>query len=752
MLFSGFAIFLVGIPTIVSSMQMLTQTLAFFATLLVFVPLLFLAGRTIAGTSARTKCALAAVSTSFLLFCCIFRHQDCYRGLDSMMYGNIAKAFRSGVQAVHPDTFFSSVPEDAQQAFLYKKRDKPSTKKGSHDKTFVLDSGNVARPWFMVMHSLVSSALPDGLFVPLLGTIWLAMLFAVCCRGTGVGGICVFLVIVFATPYPLWFFRDDFAEVAGSALVASTLLSHSAKALERPWEFAVVAFLLGFATAFHRSVFLFALPVAILLFADGKNARNRIAVLAGFAVGISALVLETRFVSAPYGDWTQEGESMELLGRYSTHLIPKSLACFLLGFPPAAKSAGILLPALFIAGCFAIFRDKRTGLAWKLLPVVLLLLWFPCINRLGRDEHAGSIVGIWNFRRLFPGVLVPLSLFARPLSGLAAGVLSGKRPPPARIPAPWRNATLLAAAAALCVFSVARNPAAYFAVEGKGSRGIADEVGAELDRLKPDLVVFDYFLHHLPFVFNGRFEVLGIGEGAHADWESAAEWLARVAETQRVVVVSSWTPPPAEKGFSFRETAKIDREYEGVVSKAFMDATVQKRRIVNTILLAECRGAGEPAGASEAQVSFSLPFDGGPLGMRGDWTPAPRGGFWSRPSSGFVGPLPRAGHPVEAVLDLSWTPPDPGFPGRDMTIECPGSSVAFPVGEGRTTNTLVFASNESSEGDAIGEYRVSVTPAFDPGQYGTGGFPEDLGVVFHSVTLRPAVNPPEDGESMEHGG
>ena len=154
-------------------------------------------------------------------------------------------------------------------------------------------------------------------------------------------------------------------------------------------------------------------------------------------------------------------------------------------------------------------------------------------------------------------------------------------------------------------------------------------------------------------------------------------------------------------------------------------------------MLARCRDADVSA-ANVAPAPFSLPFDGGPLGMRGDWVAAPRGGMWSRPSSGFVGPLPSAGHPVEAVVETSWMPPKGAPATREVTIDCAAGRATFTVGEGRATNTLVFASDTPSNGGAFGEYHVSTAPLFAPSQYGIGGFPDDLGVVFHSVAMHPA--------------
>lgn len=725
-------------------MPTLTQLCGLLVAVLLFLPLSSLLIRLASGSSTGMKCSLVLVFASSLWFFSVRHHQDLYRGLDTTMYANIAKAFRAGVPAIRIDEAFAAIPVEASDAFLYKKHPAGPTHRKSHDKAFFIYGDGVSRPWFLIMYPLVASTMPDGFFVPLLGALWLSLLFAACCRGHAAAGIGVFLAIVFATPYPLWFFRGEYAEVAGSVLLASTLLSHSLRPLKRPAEFAVVAFLLGLATAFHRSVFLLALPIVLLLFAEAGMPRNRMAVVLGFSVGLMILVLETRFVSGPRGDWTQviSTDSEEFsrglmwLGFHTQYLLPKSFVYFATGLMPFLNSLGFLAPLLFLAGCLAIFRDKRSNLARKALPFLLVWGLVVCITRLGRDGYSEKIVGVWNFRRPFPGVILILSMIAVPLSGLAAGCLSKFRQR-ARLSSRRVNAAAVLAAAILCAICVARNPVAYFAVDGRGSREIAAEIGAELGRVKPDLVVFDYFLHHLPFVFDGRFMTLGVGEYSHDSWGTAEEWLAGLARTQRVAVVSSWTPPNAEKDLEFTEIGKFDREYDGVVSKSFLDAVVGKRRVVNTLMLARLRDGA--AGAAEGgQSTFSLPFDGGPLGMRGEWVAAPRGGMWSSSSSGFVGPLPSTGHPVEAVVETSWLPPKGAPATREVTIACNAGGATFTIGEGRATNTLVFASDVPSNGGAFGEYHVSVDPLFDPSQYGIAGFPDDLGVVFHSVEMHPA--------------
>lgn len=732
-------------------MQSHTQLFALLAFALVFLPMAFLFVRAVVGMSARQKVALAAVFATFLLFFFGRHQQDLYRGLDNLIYANMAKAFRSGIQAIRVDQFFASIPEDVAKTFYFDTWETTQGSTTSHDKAFVIFNDGFSRPWFMVMHPLVASVMPEGLFMPLLGAVWLTLLFALCCRGNGVAGIVIFLVCVFATPYPLWFFRDDYAEVAGSVLVATALLSHVARPLKNPMEFATAAFLVGLATAFHRSTFLFALPVALLLFSEAGTRQARVAVVTGFFMGCLALFLETRYVSAPYGDWTRTAlpgsatdvEGGNLFRKYLHLLVPRSNVHLARAFWPGLKSLGIMALPLFLAGCFAIVRDKESGLVKKVLPFLLVGVLLVCMGRMGGDVSGAKFVGIWNFRRICPCVIIFLSLFARPLSDLMAGIL-GRKCPPAAMPVRRRDAITLAVAAVLCVLCISRSPAAYFAIEGKGSRKFAEEIGDELGRLEPDLVVFDYYLHHLPFVFDGRFHVLGFGGKIRETWAAVEEWIADVAKTQRVVVVSSWTPPRAEKNLRFKAIRQLKCEYGGVAAQSFLDAVPIQRHIQNTLLLVQSPGEKNSVAGDEYSPCM-LPFDGGPLGMRGEWTPAPRGGMWSRPSSGFVGPLPDVRHSVELVMETSWLPPKGAPADRDVTIEYPGNHTTYTVSEGRATNTFVLASDTPPDGDRFGEYKVSVTPLFDPAQYGIPKYPDDLGIIVHSVTLTklPDVCPSE---------
>lgn len=722
-------------------MQTLTPLFSALAAALVFIPLLFLVLRTLPGTAKGVKWASAAVFAASFLFLAVFHHQTLYSGLDNEMYPIIAKAFRHGVQAVHRDTFFEAIPREAASAFL---RGTRST--SSHDRAFVITEDGLSRPSYMVLYPLVASRFPDGLFVPLLGAVWMTLLFLVCCRGAGAAGIAVFLLSLFATAYPLWFFRDECAEVAGAALIASIFLSHSTRSLGRPWEFALAAFLAGFSMAFHRSVLLLALPLAFLLFVEGTTRRNRVSVAIGFALGALILVLETRYVSAPYGDWTQVspaapqdggGGLQQLLRGPLKLVLPDARVHFMRGLRPTLGSLGFVSCLFFLAGCFAVFRDKRSNWVRKALPIFLLWVLYVSIGRIGGDWF---FVGIWNLRRIFPCVLVFLSLFAIPLSSLLKDLLERKWPWPG-IASPRRTAWVVATAAFLGIACIMRNPLAYFAVEGRGSRDIVDEIDTELEKLEPDLVVFDYFRHHLPFVFDGRFKALGISDHSPEKWEAVEKWLADVAQTQRVVLVSAWTPPGGEKDLLFEHVRTIDRDYEIVESRRFMDAVIGTENIKNTILLVRPRS--QVAGSiQDREFPFSLRFDGSPFGRRGNWGPLKRQSMWTRPMCGFIAPLPRAGHPLDATVVTIWEPPKGAPATRGVCLSGPGFQTTFTVGEGQTTNTIVLESGIPSDSWQIGEYEISTEVLFDPAQYGIRRYPHDLGVKFHSVTLNPKTQAP----------
>lgn len=724
-------------------MQTLTPLFSALAAILVFLPLLFLLVRTMPGTSLRLKWVSVAIFSASFLFLALCRHQTLYSGLDNQIYPIIEKAFRHGVQAVHRDTFFASIPQEVSDAFLCPRKNSSQ----SHDMAFKFARDGFSRPWYMVMYPLVASRFPDGLFVPLLGAVWTMLLFLGCCRGRGAAGISVFLLCFFATAYPLWLFRDECAEVAGAALIASVILSHSTRPLNRPLEFAIAAFLVGLSTAFHKSILLLALPMAFLLFVEGKTRRNRLAVAIAFVAGLLVLVLETRYVGDPHDNWTQvlpttpqaSSRGAKLMRGYLLrYVLPKSgtnFAYFTRALQPTLDSLGITALLLFFSGCIAVFRDKRSNWARKILPFVLLWPLFSSIGRLGRDATVGRIAGVWDFRRIFPCVLVYLSLFATPLSDLVACLLEREWPWP-KITFRKRTALVVVAAAFLGIACIMRNPVAYFAVDGKGSREIADEIRAELGKLEPDLVVFDFFRHHLPFAYDGNFKVLGISKRSPEKWEAVEKWLADVAQTQRVVLVSSWTPPSGEKDLLFDHVRTIDRDYESVKSKRFMDAVIDKNNIRNTILLARPRNQ-EADSPRNQEFPFTLTFDGSPLGLRGSWGPMKRHSTWSLPMSGFIAPFPRTGHPLDVIAVTTWEPPAGAPTNREVCIEGPGFQTTFTVGDGQTTNTFVLASDIPSDSWEIGEYQISTSFLFDPTQYGIRGYPKDLGVKFHSITLKP---------------
>ena len=81
-------------------MQSHTHLFAILAFALVFLPMAFLYVRAVVGMTARQKMALVAVFATSLLFFSVRFHHDLYRGLDTVIYANMAKAFRSGIQAI----------------------------------------------------------------------------------------------------------------------------------------------------------------------------------------------------------------------------------------------------------------------------------------------------------------------------------------------------------------------------------------------------------------------------------------------------------------------------------------------------------------------------------------------------------------------------------------------------------------------------------------------------------------------------
>lgn len=744
--------------------------LAFLALL---VPLAFFLVRLLpASKPAATIFALcgALVLGAFLF---LHPHEDAFSGLDNAAYGNMAAAFSQGRPLVSHDQKAGTLPKVVAQSFLY--RSPFSKLRPTLDCAFQTSRDfSTSRPFYLPAYSLAKAGSHLGkIFMPLLGTLWLLTLFLSSCRKAGFAGLATATALAMATAYPAWFFRGDFAEGAAAILATSVFLSASGRRFENGWEFITAAFALGYSLSFHLTALLVAVPVAIVLLPDARRLRERAAFAVGAILGFAPLWLVTRYVTAPYGDWTRllnlkriataapehaalfAGAAILLVaaivafasigstclrgfalradrfltpwGWTSAALMP-GLALFLVSrlLPSCGMNQGaassvwlsLRTPALLLGllGSTALLRrDMRPAnrLLW------MLTLWVASVFFLVKSFEYP--VGIWSFRRLLPPVLMFIAAAAIPLAEMLATA---------------RNTRIKAAlAATLAVAALAnpiRFPLAYAGVNGKGSETSIAMIEHFLADYGDPTVIFDYFPHALPFSANPRHTVFGLGEHARGKWGEVANWISKTAQTGTVYIASSYTPPLLEEGFVLEPICQFKFEIGEIASKHFFPAARRSRHIGNSF------SAALPLEKiPHEKLCQHIVFDGSPIGLRGDWCFNRNGGAWSRASSSLVGPLPSPGTNVTFILDVSWTPPVETMSNQVIRLDFPGNNylTLLTIGAGRHKIETTLVSEKPLP--RVGLYSITAPRPYNPAEYGIKGYPQDLGAFFHAIEIKP---------------
>ncbi|MBR3086513.1 MAG: hypothetical protein IKH04_08960 [Kiritimatiellae bacterium] len=750
-------------------------------------PTVFFALRLFSTRYAPAQCAAIALAAAAGVFLCSARHEGLFSGLDPDAYAILSDDFGAGLPMVGRDATFSRIPGAIAPNFLFDRVSRPTRDRAYQ--LFKSGDGFVRRPFYMPAFPLAAAGSGLGrAFVPVASSLFLLALLLGVARTSGARGLVAACAALAVTPYPAWFFRGDFAECAASLPILSCLASAIARPFRKPATFAIAGFAATFPLALHLTALLLAGPIALWLLWDASapcapGRRRRVCALAlGAAVGAVPLWAFTSLVCAPYGDWTRLQFLRAMLFSATEHAAMAAALCVIValavvagaiassarlrllasklaaGTPLAAFAVVALAPAFALAAmpgpfggkfrlalCFAVKSIRAPGLVIaalafaslrpaprRMAALAVLLCWMSCVFLLVFGVEAWPTLspptGVWGFRRLLPPALafVSLAAFSMPALLRANG--------PSWLPATFRRRAPAFAGAALAAAAIAnplRSPTAYFAVDGRGSDNFVARTRGELDALGADMVVFDYFPHSVPFAAGGR-PVVGLARHGYRNWGAVADWLAGlVADGSNIWFVSSYAMPGGELGFSFGEPRIFTLRQEKVVSKNFLDADIRVAVSTNTL--------ARLVAPSPAQRLF---FDRSPVGLRGGWSPARRGGLWSRNGAGFVGPLPQPGEPVDVEFDVEWTPPENG-PGRQLVmVDFPGNAyaAALRVEAGRHVVRTNFVSDRPLP--EMGVYTVRAPRPFNPGAFGLRGFPGDLGVIFRGVRMKRSASVP----------
>lgn len=554
----------------------------------------------------------------------------------------------------------------------------------------------------------------EDAFMPLLGALWFLVLIGFLRRtqtkkvSTGkLFGILVFPVFL-ATPLPVWFLRGFHTDVAGATLVSIALCGFLAAdsfaedtsrrgTLARRALPALSAFLCGLSLAYH---FTMALPVLGILLAEvlrhGKG-RHTLTVGISFVTGLLPIAAITAFVCCPYFDvhdpgslrllaerfpevrillglllagsasglllvvlahipsvrrrfsspgWIRSGKILCILILFGACLLPaiapriSALAPLARGFSsvggnPAFQTFVLFLGCICLAPAFAgpsrIYPGPVFLRAFPFLTIVLTVVSLFFLTLKGIEFPAG----MWSFRRLFPIV----ALWAPVLTICLASALKWGRTRHRfdKIVLPIVDGYIFVL---FTLFNLALN-----VVTEHGSARLLEPI--ERAVAETDLCVFDYFPHAVPFMRDPTRRVFGISGNPARRWPAVAEWLSREDATNRVAVATSFEPVSIEASFSLAPRVAT----EGGLPIRANRKLYEVRRTARHIRLTLCDVL--PFAESGRPTSQRKVFDGGPMGLRGTWTHAHRGGFLPGKNAAVVVPSPRNGEHLHVSFRAS---------------------------------------------------------------------------------------------------
>ena len=729
------------------------------------------------------------VSSAFLI---MRPHDDSFAGLDCAATRDLALALDAGRPPVGPDTVLASVPPDLQGAFRYRTA---IGARPTRDLAFQLDEGSADRtvPFFTPFLPLAAAGSGVPIYFPgILASIWLATLLAACAGKGGKTGVIAAVAFLAATPWPAWFLRGFYAEGAGTLLATSVLISSLARPMRGAASFATAGFALGFAACAHPTMVVVSAPVALALFATVRTPRNAAAIAAGGVAGLAPTWFATRYVCSPYGDWTRLEMLARMFASAPEHRIlmaGSALACVLgiaaLAFAlrPRGRAAcarvdaflgptGWLIIALLpVAGIAALGALRSVASGWLFediqwyfgplidgaraiwhgirIPCAILWIAAACVltrvtaNRQARIALVGLSfasllflyvkglevpIGIWSQRRFLPVALSLAALFAPVVAEAFARLDRGA------------NALACVGLLALAAINPMRWPDAWIGIDEAGARAYCANMRRQFDFLGRPLTVFDYFNHSVPFAASLEYPVLGLSEHARKRWPEVARWIADVAKTGDVCVVTSYEPTTLEEGFELRPVYIAGGTFKTVVGRrdGYLPTTPGSRKVDNVLMqIVPAAPKGEPSMVQEKTL------DGGPIGLRGPWGATKNGGTWTRQGSGVIGPVSEKlnGH-AYVTLDAAWFPPKPADGEQAWTNQvlkivppCGGEGVSVNVPEGRHTIKCEIPLPASAQPLQDRAYRFYTEHPYNPAEFGQRGYDADLGVFLYSVKI-----------------
>lgn len=753
--------------------------LSFLSLVIPLAGLLALSVRSCAGARPRTFILAAAAVLSLAL--CLPPHEDIFTGLDNSSYRLMAEALSEGRPLTGPDEAAKLVPEELRSSLMYR----PAGSRPTRDCVFQISrKTSETVPFFMPgLPMAAAGSRMTARFPLLIGAFWIILLCIRISRGRRpFAALVLSAVLILATPFPLMFSRGYFADVAGAFLACAPLLACGRKSLRNSF---FSGFLAGAAISIHPVNILVAAPVIIYLVLSEEKLKHGLTLAASALAGLVPLFLITRYICHPYGDWTRLDNLRAIFASTGEHAalgagalllalllvaafamaycgpVRKRLSALLDRVPAPLWIAAALIPALAAPFCgnsgaivrkgFAVFPG---GYGISGLAAVVMIALAICFSRRANSLKVLFVllcwtsvpfalikgmevqVGIWSFRRLAPTAIALISAGAlcvssHPAMPAAVSDFFSRLRLPRFVTTAFARNGFLAACVLLLLASFIRSPLSFIGVNEEGAVRLRDSVQKEI--ATADVAFFDYFPHSVPFACKSARPVYGLGTFAYSKWPEIEKWLVSTASTGRMVIATSYSPCAVEKGVILKDTAGggVRSSLTYPKSPAVIPAKKAEREISLTVMdvVPASRAQAELADMVQRKV-----FDGGPMGIRGDWHYVPgRKGAWSRGNSSVIGPF-APGH-VTMTLDVEWFPPSKEFDRQSIYIHTPwgNNEYAFEMPGGRYT--IFLRMSYTGETAGVGEYRLVAPKPYSPAMYGQKGYPDDLGIFVHSVEI-----------------
>ncbi len=682
---------------------------------------------------------------SFVVFAAAFamlgisHHRNYFAPLDAMCYRSLAKQFQTEADLTPPRDEISILPKNMRNSVFWRKNC-PSV-----DAVFKYKTPSAAQsaeknekeafettPAFLPALPLAAAALGrfHELFTPLIGALWftVVLLAASVHSRKWMTAACIAAMCTLFTCFPVWFFRDFHAEATGSALISASFALLLAKCGCK--EMALAGFCLSFAAAFHLTMFLFALPIAVYAVTRVGKWKHDFALLAGLVSGIVPAIAELTLTGNPYfkanglSDWMNAARSVPVIGA----MIGLAVLIFFGGaaallaatsgkcrafFEKKAVSKLVkrLISSATVAVCVLPCANGVLGKGVLSVHPAMLALWIAftvyCIVPLYRSENEEKSlhlaffllvccglfgffvkgteieVEMWSFRRLMPFAVICAPVCAYGLSKLRE-----------------KSKFALAAPAVLTVAAVMLSPLAWFGVNGRGAERTMREMKEALS--EKDIVFSDYIQRSVSVSAFAEARVLGLNSGASPKSRDAfLDCVFSRRNNGSAGFVTSYEPCTLELGTELIPEKTFECEYTTIEPSGMMRAGKKTSKFKDTLL------AIVPADGKSRQKKI---FDGGPLGLRGEWKRANRGGCWCGEDAAIIGPVPAAGEAVNVKISAGWFDASgmnsvsklqiiPPFQTLPVELEINGPRVTF--------STTVTNAGESAETTGLWRFRGS---------------------------------------------